>query len=137
MLNQSFTQYAIVQTDSAQTFNEELNKKFHELRYKHPKIEQVSPETLFAMIKYTESMRIPETAADSFELETGCSFACSDCPCFEPILNRDGSENARVKYGNCKYSEYGRTYKSSRACDVLFKLIKSGEVRLCFAESDS
>ena len=42
----------------------------------------------------------------------------------------------RVKYGDCPYSEYGRTYKNARACDMLYKKIRSGEVQLCLAESE-
>ena len=133
MRHESYTQYAIVQGDSAETLTNKLNEKMIELNSKHP---QVSFEGLVARISYTETVAIPESLSDQWEMD-GCSFGCSDCPCFEPILNKDGSENRVVKYGNCKYSQYGRTYKTTQACDVLFKLINSGEVKLCFAESDS
>ena len=128
MRRESFQQYAIVAADSAQELTEQLNAKLIELKDKRP---QVTFEGFIARISYTEFATIPESATDSLELKHGIEFTCQDCPYLEPILNKDGTPNLRVKHGNCKYAEYGRTLITGRACDELFNGIKRGEVQLC------
>lgn len=130
MRSESYKQYAIVAADSAQILTEELNAKLKELKYKHP---EVTFEGLIARISYTENFDIPETLGDEYELQ-GAKFCCEMCPYYEPILKADGTRDERVKYGDCQYSEYGRTFRDSRPCEMLWQSIKSGEVKLCLAK---
>lgn len=132
-----FKQFAFIREDSPEEFEKKVNEKMEELRNGRPEIKtRLDGHTMMAEISYTKSVCIPESLADAYELQN-IRFTCQDCPMFEPIKNRDGSPNLRVKYGDCKYSEYGRTYKDSRCCDTLYKLFRTGEVRLCLAESES
>lgn len=123
----SVQQFAIVQCDSAAQFEGELNARIRELSGKNP---TVRFDGLTAYISYTESTKIPETLGDQYEVG-GLCLTCRQCPIFEPILKADGTEDLRISYGECQYAEFGRTYKDMRACELLYKMIKSGEVGLC------
>ena len=124
----SIQQFAIVRSDSASAFEEELNARIMELSDKNP---IVKFDGLTAYISYTEAVKIPEDVYDEYELK-GVKFRCEDCPMFEPILKEDGTEDKRVRYGNCEFSKYGRTMKDAEACDQLFTMIQNGRVGLCF-----
>lgn len=128
MKAQSIQQFAIVQSDSAAAFEGELNARIRELSDRNP---QVKFDGLTAYISYRETVSVPETIADEFELK-GAGFRCEDCPEFQALLKEDGTEDKRLRYGECQYAEYGRTYKDSPACDMLYKLIKSGRIGLCY-----
>lgn len=124
----SFQQFAIVQSDSATAFEETLNARMRSLSRKNPKVEF---DDLTAYISYTETEYAPESVSEAYEL-VGCCFHCEDCPEFQPIVKADGTEDKRVKYGECQYAEMGRTYKDNRACDMLYRLIKDGRIGLCY-----
>ena len=128
MKTKSIQQFAIVQCDSAPQFEEELNARMRDLSRKSPKVQF---DGLTAYISYLESVDIAETIADEYVLQGAC-FRCEDCPEFQHVLKKDGTENKVIKYGECQYAEYGRTYKDSPACDMLFELIKSGRIGLCY-----
>ena len=128
---ESFQQFAIVAADSAQQLSEQLNEKLYELRTKRP---QVTFEGLIARISYSESVAIPEDLVDQYDL-AGVRLSCGACPFFEPRLNMDGSEDKRAKWGACPCASYGRTSRTSIACNRLFEMLNSGEVKLCLAES--
>lgn len=128
MKAQSIQQFAIVQSDSAPAFEEELNARMRDLSSKCPKVKF---DGLTAYISYSETIRIPESLSDEYE-EQGACFHCEDCPEFQTILKADGTEDKRLKYGECQYKEFGRTYKDSPACDMLYKLIQSGRIGLCY-----
>ena len=128
MKAQSIQQFAIVKADSAAAFEEELNARIRELSGKSP---QVKFDGLTAYISYVDTVRIAETIADAYELK-GAHFHCEDCPEFQPIMKADGTEDKRIRYGECQYAEFRRTYKDSNACDKLFEMIRSGEVGLCY-----
>ena len=130
MRHESYQQYAIVAADSAQELTVQLNAKLKELSAKRP---TVTFEGMIARISYTETVKVPESLADEFELE-GVSFRCEDCPLFEPILRPNGEVDKRVKYGNCPIRELGRTFRHSRTCDELYKMLKEGKVKLCLSE---
>ena len=86
----------------------------------------------YARIEYTkdfEEIAPPVT-------ETGIKFTCEECPLFRPVLNRSGNPDGRVKYGNCDYSEFGRTWKTSPACQNLYTLIKNGTVSLMLNQDE-
>ena len=128
MKSKSIQQFAIVRSDSASAFEGELNARIMELSDKNP---IVKFDGLTAYISYTETVRIPEDTSDEYELK-GVSFRCEDCPMFDPILKEDGTEDRRVRYGNCELSKYGRTMRDSRACEQLFTMIQNGRVGLCW-----
>ena len=128
MKSKSIQQFAIVRSDSASAFEGELNARIMELSDKNP---IVKFDGLTAYISYTETVRIPEDTSDEYELK-GVSFRCEDCPMFDPILKEGGTEDRRVRYGNCELSKYGRTMRDSRACEQLFTMIQNGRVGLCW-----
>ena len=127
MIARSYQQFAIVQGDTAQQLSDELNAKLYELRDKSP---TVMFEGLIARIQYMENVVEAETIEDEYELQ-GVRLTCQDCPYYEPILKANGEIDGRIKYGNCPYSEFGRAYRDSRACDMLYQKLNNGEVRLC------
>ena len=123
----SIPQFAIVKTDSATSFEESLNAKLRELHPKNPVVQFSETDPFLARISYTEQQQLPESNAEKLAY----SFRCEDCPMFSPMVRADGTEDQRYKYGECEYSEYGRTYKNSQCCDVLVKMIKDGRIGLC------
>lgn len=130
MRRESYQQFAIVAADSAQELTDRLNAEMFRLKNKRP---TVTFEGLIARISYTEYSEIIESLSDVYKGE-GINLKCQDCPVFAPILKSDGTADARIKWGDCPYCEFGRTSRDSAACDKLFKMINSGEVRLCLAE---
>lgn len=134
MRRECFQQYAIVAADSAQSLTEQLNSKLRDLRDKHP---QVTFEGLIARISYTENVYLMDELADEYEA-VGIKLSCQDCPMFQPVRKMDGTIDKRAKWGGCEYSPlgYGQTTKQSKACNRLYEMINSGEVKLCLAESE-
>lgn len=134
MRRECFQQYAIVAADSAQSLTEQLNSKLRELQDKNP---QVTFEGLIARISYTENVYLMEELADEYEA-VGIKLICQDCPMFQPVRKMDGTIDKRAKWGGCEYSPlgYGQTGKQSKACNRLYEMINSGEVKLCLAESE-
>lgn len=132
MKRSSYEQFAIVANDSASLFTEQLNEEICRLKDKNPSVhfsESTSP--FYARIKYTVNAQTPESIAEASEME-GVRFVCLQCPYFKPVLKEDGTIDKRVKYGDCEHAEYGRTYKTTPACEKLYELIKEGDVKLCF-----
>ena len=137
MKTESYKQYDFIREDSVEIFSEKVNKRMEQLKYSNAQIEIMHEgRYMIAQICYTKHVDIPEDLGDVYEMQN-IRFTCQYCPIFRPILNRDGTPNQRVKYGDCKYAEFGRTYKDSRCCDTLYKLFRTGEVKLCLAESES
>ena len=132
MRSESIQQYAIVMSDSAEDLTEQLNAKLMSLKGKSP---SVRFDGLIAYVSYKEQSLIPESTSDEAKLK-GWGLHCSDCPAYEPVMKADGSIDARSKHGGCKYTEFGRTKKDANACDTLYEMLQSGEVRLCFSESE-
>lgn len=132
MKRSSYEQFAIVANDSASLFTEQLNEEIRRLKDMNPSVhfsESTSP--FYARIKYFVNAQTPESIAEASEME-GVRFVCLQCPYFKPVLKEDGTIDKRVKYGDCEYAEFGRTYKTTAACDKLYELIKEGDVKLCF-----
>lgn len=127
MISRSYQQFAIVAGDSAQTLTDRLNEKLFELRDKNP---TVTFEGMIARIMYEEREADPESLEEEYELQ-GVRISCQDCPFFSPILKADGTVDGRIKYGDCPFTEFGRTPRDGRACEQLFQMINSGEVQLC------
>lgn len=133
MKSQSVKQFAIVRSDSASAFEEQLNAKMRELYDVDPEVViNDSGDHLTAQISYRVPLEFEHR--EKCPSETGIRFVCQECPCFQPVLKADGTEDGRARYGNCKFAEYGRTYRDSKACPVLYKMIQNGGVRLCFSE---
>ena len=133
---ESYQQFATIRSDSEEDFDRKLNEKMRQLRNNKPEVEfRDRGQILVAHIRYTEREYQPDDLGDEYE-QQNIRFTCQDCPMFEPILNKDGSPNLKVKYGDCKYAQFGRTFKESRCCDTLYKLFRTGEVQLCLAKSE-
>ena len=130
MRRDSFQQFAIVAADSAQLLTEQLNAKMYELRRKSPVVQF---DGLTARISWVETADFAEDITDEYKA-VGIRLTCQDCPVFTPILKADGTVDKRIKYGDCPYATYGRTDKTSQACEKLYEMINNKEVRLCLAE---
>lgn len=130
MYCKSFPQYSIVTGDSAGTFSEKLNAELRRLASKTPAVTFSECDPFLARISYSEVYFEEHETSTAPDLD----LRCYDCPYFEPIIKADGTEDRRVKYGACRFAEFGRTYKTTRACDTLYKMFKNGEVRLCLSE---
>lgn len=133
MKNSVFEQFATVHEDSASLFDAKLNEKVRELHAFNPKVKFSEQIPFYAHISYTVTERIPENVAEASEL-SGVNFVCAQCPYFSPELRENGEPDRRCKWGNCPHAEFGRTYKTSPACDKLYELIKEGDVKLCFLD---
>lgn len=137
MRNESYKQFATIRANTTEKFDAELNQKMRDLKWKSPEVSfREEGAYMIAHISYTESTNIPEDLGDIYEMQN-VRFTCQDCPMFQPIKNKNGSPNMRVKYGDCPYAEFGRTYKESRCCDTLYKLFRTGEIQLCLVEPES
>ena len=123
----SVQQFAIVRSDSAPDFEEMLNARLMELSDYRP---EVKFDGMTAYISYRVSIYEAETESDEYELK-GIQFKCRDCPMLEPICKADGTEDKRLKYGECQFADMGGAYKDSAACEMLFKMIRDGRVGLC------
>ena len=131
MKSQSIQQFAIVKEDSASAFEGTLNARIRELSAFYPTVTFSESDPFFARISYKETVMIPETIVDRYELG-GTRFHCEDCPSFQPILKADGTEDGRVKYGDCEFSRQGRTYKDSDCCEQFYTMLENGRIGLCW-----
>lgn len=134
MKRSSFEQFAIVSSDSASLFTEQLNAEIMRLKDNNPVVQfSESTSPFYARIKYVIDTEAPETIAEASAVE-GVSFVCLQCPYFQPALRDDGEIDKRVKWGGCEHTELGRTLKTAPACEKLYELIKEGDVKLCFMD---
>lgn len=127
---ETIQQFAIVRGETAAEFTEMLNEKMLELRGKGPKVEF---DGLTAYIKYSETIRHPESLAEEYEA-VGARFCCEQCPAFEPKTKIGGGADRRCKKGGCPNTTYGKTFSDSAACDLLYQMLTEGKVKLCFTE---
>lgn len=127
---ESYQQFVIVEADTAALLTDQLNATIIRLRGKRPVADIKSGR--LAIVSYTEDSFDPEDIGEALELE-GLKITCQDCPLFTPIYKADGTEDRRIKYGNCPECNFGRTYRTSRPCEKLFKMINNGEVKLCLS----
>ena len=132
MKHLSYQQFAIVQGDTAQSLTDQLNAKMKELHSKSP---TVTFDGLIARISYVEEAKAAETIADEYE-ERGVRLTCQDCPVYQPDTKADGTIDKRSKHGKCPFAHYGYTFRDTPACNKLFEMLNTGEVRLCLAESE-
>ena len=132
MKSSRYEQFAIIHSDSASLFNEELNEEIFRLKDKNPVVHFSESIPFYAQIKYTETSSTPESLEDEYEL-LGARFVCGQCPYFKPTLKKNGEEHPTCKYGECGLHE-GRTVKTMAACEDLYELIREGGVKLCFTK---
>lgn len=128
-----FEQFAIVKEDSAALFTARLNEQLYDLRDSSPAVRFSENDPLCAYINYTKVVEDPETASEKAEAE-GVKFCCYQCPVFKAPTKEDGTEDKRCKWGECEHAELGRVPRHATACDYLYELIASKEVRLCFTK---
>lgn len=128
---ESFKQFAIVKEETAAAFTESLNAEMERLKDKRPIPSFSEADPYLCRISYTESVLIPESLADEYELK-GVNLTCGDCPFFEPAFKADGTEDGRCKTGRCPISHYGIRYKKSGMCDAALEMLNDGRLRLCF-----
>lgn len=133
MKRSTFEQFAIVRSDSASLFTEELNAEVYRLRDNYPVVTFSESIPFYAHIKYKVTEEIPETESEKQQLN-GIRFVCAQCPLFKAPKKDDGTEDKRCKWGDCDEAEMGRTLKASPACEKLYELIAEGGVKLCFTE---
>lgn len=133
MKRSTFEQFAIVREDSASLFSERLNETIYRLKDNNPTVHFSESDPLCAYVNYSITETTPETISEEIQMG-GASFVCAQCPYFHAVLKDDGEPDRRCKWGECEYAELGRTYTKSAACDKLYKLIKEGDVRLCFRD---
>ena len=131
MKRSSYEQFAIVKTDSASLFEEQLNEKVRCFKDMHPEVHFSEQIPFYAHITYFASTETPESISEEYEM-AGVRFVCAQCPHFQPVLKDDGEIDMRFKYGDCPHSELGRVFKTEAACDKLYELIHEGRVKLCF-----
>lgn len=122
MKNMKVKQYAFIRKDE-EGFQEKLNTIMRELYGKDPDPEFGEDEVI---ICYTETLEAKETPPS----EAGYRFTCEECPMFDPVKKRDGTPDYRSKYGECPHAEMHRTWKGAKACDVLYMMLKNGDLRL-------
>lgn len=133
MRNSVYDQFAIVCEDSASLFNQKLNEEIYRLRENNPVVKFSESIPFYAQIKYKVNEQTPETIAEASEA-VGVSFVCAQCPEFKYAKRNDGEENRACKWGDCDFTELGRTRKDSPACEELYRLIKEGSVKLCYRD---
>ena len=123
--------FAIVRETEAHQFEARLNETLFSLRDKFPKVTfSETGDYMTARLEYEEAIE-PEVVPVS---ETGYKFTCEQCPFFEHLLKKDGTVDKRIQYGNCPSAQFGRTFKNTTACEILYRMIENGEVSLCFTE---
>lgn len=124
--------FAFINADNASAFEVLLNEKLDELADCDPQVEFGHHSDLFARITYMQQVPLEDEPPS----ETGIKFKCGDCPLFEHIKNRDGSPDRRRKYGYCGFGPATYCYKSSDACDHLYRLIADGRIVLTLVSDE-
>lgn len=130
-----YQQFVTVRAEASDIFTEDLNRAIYDLRGKNPVVHFSETDPLCAYVSFTERYQSPESLSDEYELQ-GVKFTCEMCPMFSPIMKRNGTPDARLKYGDCPESEFGRTYKDTKACDKLYKLLRDGRVKLVSTDEE-
>ncbi len=115
-------QTIIVQGNSAEDFQTKLNEALNQVAEGGRKYDlQFNMQLGFcAFVVYEESIEIPETTADRYELN-GEEYRCSECPMYRP------STDKRVKYTVCGHGCRRRS-ANDYACDWFYEAMERGEV---------
>lgn len=127
-------QSLIITGSTAGEFQEKLNTALADLAakgYRH-ELQFNMSMGLCAYILYEESMEIPESVADEYELK-GETYRCYECPMFRP------SDDRRVKYTTCGKGKRHISH-CSPCCDWFYEELERGAISLneegCTTETD-
>lgn len=127
----SIKQFAIVRSDSADDFEQQLNDRLMKISTKYPDVTfSETGSYMIARIGYMKEIEVEEKPIE----EKGIRFRCWQCPIFKPILTERGTVDKRCKYGDCEHSLYGRTSRDAAACQLLYTMIMNGNIRLTLIE---
>lgn len=115
-------QARIIQSATAGGFENELNAALREVAEKGARYElQFNNNAgLCAYIVYEQSVQVPETLADEYELR-GEEYRCSECPLFKP------SDDKRVKYTTCGHG-VRRCEANHYACEYFYEQLEKGGI---------
>lgn len=132
MKKQKVKQYAFIEAADLDCFEIKLNEKLEDLAEYDPEVAFYENDSQLARISYTKETE----ARDESPSERGARFTCGDCPMMKHIKKRDGSLDLRRVYGECDFGEMGRVWKTTPACDYLYKLIADGRIRLMLEDEE-
>lgn len=132
MKKQKVQQYAFVDAMDLDCFEIKLNEKLEDLAEHDPVVEFYPNHSTLARIAYTKETVVEEVSP----AEKGARFTCGDCPMMKHIRKKDGSPDLRRVYGECDFGEMGRVWKTTPACDYLYKLIADGRIRLMLEDEE-
>lgn len=132
MKKQKVKQYAFIEAADLDCFEIKLNEKLEDLAEYDPEVAFYENDPQLARISY---MKDTETRDES-PADRGARFTCGDCPMMKHIKKSDGSPDLRRVYGECDFGEMGRVWKTTPACDYLYKLIADGRIRLTLEDEE-
>lgn len=134
MTSKTLKQYAFVQAYDLDCFEVKLNEKLEDLADGDPEVAFVQNDetNMIARICYSKEIRIEEEGP----AERGARFTCGECPYFRHIRKKDGSPDLRRSFGDCDFGEMGRVWKTTPACEYLYKMITDGKIRLALEEEE-
>lgn len=114
----------VIQEETAEAFQEAVNKASEELAEYEPEIEFVHELGFCAYIKYHAAVKtIIESVRDEFHLE-GIYYHCRNCPHLEDPQDR------RVKWCRCKHRPTGKTHKDHEACELFYKWVSQNQIEV-------
>ena len=120
-------QFGVIRETDQDVFETKLNETMMRLAGGNPEAKvDMSGDVLKALIEYYEKV----VFEDPSEEEKTIRFTCGDCPMFSPPLKSDGTPDLRTKWGRCPHADMHRTRTWSSACEVLYKMIKNGDIVL-------
>lgn len=115
-------QSLIIQGNTAEDFQEKLNKALEEVAmkgYKHELTFNMNAG-FCAYIVYDVTYTKAESLADEYELR-GETFRCYECPMFRPSADR------RVKYTTCGRGVH-KCSANDNACEWFYEAMERGEI---------
>lgn len=113
----TITQTTIIHEETAALFEQKMNDKLKEVS--NPQIKFVDSMPFCAYITYEVEQKILETAEDEYFEQTGECAHCGDCPYL--VI----SEDRRIKFHTCKYSEFARKV-TTPACELYYQRLLNG-----------
>lgn len=132
MRKQRVKQFAFIEAADLDCFEIKLNERLEDLAEYDPEVAFYENDPQLARISYTKETE----ARDESPADRGARFTCGDCPMMKHIKKRDGSPDLRRVYGECDFGEMGRVWKTTPACDYLYKMIADGRIRLTLEDEE-
>ena len=132
MRKQRVKQFAFIEAADLDCFEIKLNERLEDLAEYDPEVAFYENDPQLARISYTKETE----ARDESPADSGARFTCGDCPMMKQIKKRDGSPDLRRVYGECDFGEMGRVWKTTPACDYLYKMIADGRIRLTLEDEE-